>query len=229
MTDLSCRPIGSYRHTHTRIHLHTSKNSSDFGHYKIKIQFQKFFSDIVYNVKNKIDFAKNRGARPPGSAPAAISGEENGDFYATVGTVVRTASLLTHNWLLTFCSRCSRFIVTMHSCKIGCKCNLSVLLIGHISWHFSPLYHVARYRPRWYKTIAATPQETHKMAQSRNCTSGRKSDGRIWVRNFVFLLEFNSNPSSISLSFGDICVWHTDGRTDNAYHYYNSPTFWPAS
>jgi len=39
-------------HTHTRIHLpHTSKNASDFGHYKIQIQFQKYFSDSVYNVK----------------------------------------------------------------------------------------------------------------------------------------------------------------------------------
>jgi len=37
------------------------KNSSDFGHYKIQIQFQKYFPYIVYNVKNKIDFAKNRG------------------------------------------------------------------------------------------------------------------------------------------------------------------------
>jgi len=36
-------------HTHT--HTHTSRNSSDFGHYKIQIQFQKYFLDIVYNVK----------------------------------------------------------------------------------------------------------------------------------------------------------------------------------
>jgi len=35
---------------HTRIHPHTSKNSH-FGHYKVQIQFQKYFSDIVYNVK----------------------------------------------------------------------------------------------------------------------------------------------------------------------------------
>jgi len=35
----------------SHIHPHTSKNSSDFGHYKIKIQFQKYFLDIVYNVK----------------------------------------------------------------------------------------------------------------------------------------------------------------------------------
>jgi len=69
-TDLSCRPMGSHRHTHTRIHPHTSSNSSDFGHYKIKIQFQKYFFRhcIGYNVKNKIDFTKNRGPRPPGSA-----------------------------------------------------------------------------------------------------------------------------------------------------------------
>jgi len=65
-------------HTHTRIHPYTSKNSSDFGHYKIKIQFQKyFFRHCIYNVENKTDFAKN-GARhldPPlrtNSVKAAI-------------------------------------------------------------------------------------------------------------------------------------------------------------
>jgi len=51
--------------THTRIHPHTSKNSSDFGYYKIKIQLQKYFSDIVYNVKIKIGFAKNRWGGTP--------------------------------------------------------------------------------------------------------------------------------------------------------------------
>jgi len=58
--------ISIHTHTHTP---HTSENSSDFGHYKIQIQFPKYFSDIVYNVKHKIEFAKNRGAGPPGSAP----------------------------------------------------------------------------------------------------------------------------------------------------------------
>jgi len=48
---------------HTRAHTppHTSKNSSDFGHYKIQVQFQTYFSDIVYNGENKINSAKNRG------------------------------------------------------------------------------------------------------------------------------------------------------------------------
>jgi len=49
---------------------HTSKNSSDFGHYKIQIQFQTYFSDIVYNVENnKIDFAKNMEPGPPLDPP----------------------------------------------------------------------------------------------------------------------------------------------------------------
>jgi len=54
-------------HTHTRIHPLPFKNSSHFGHYKIQIQFQTFFSDIVYNVENKI--AENRGARAPLDPP----------------------------------------------------------------------------------------------------------------------------------------------------------------
>jgi len=33
--------------SHTRIQPHTSKNSSDFSHYKIQIQFQNVFSDII--------------------------------------------------------------------------------------------------------------------------------------------------------------------------------------
>jgi len=37
-------------HTHTRIHPHTSKNSSDFGHYKIQIQFQKYFFQTLYTM-----------------------------------------------------------------------------------------------------------------------------------------------------------------------------------
>jgi len=40
---------------------------------KSKFNFKNIFSDIVYNVENKTDFAKNKGAgagpRPPGSAP----------------------------------------------------------------------------------------------------------------------------------------------------------------
>jgi len=40
--------ISIQTHTHTP---HTFKNSSDFGHYKIQIQFQKIFSDIVHKVK----------------------------------------------------------------------------------------------------------------------------------------------------------------------------------
>jgi len=63
-----CRTKNSSGHDFDS-HTHTSKNSSDFGHYKIQIQFQKYFSDIVYYVKNKIDFAKNRGPGPPWIRP----------------------------------------------------------------------------------------------------------------------------------------------------------------
>jgi len=59
-------------HTHTRINPQTFKNSSDFGHYKVQIRFQKYFSDILYNVENKIDFAKNRGAGPPPLDPPLV-------------------------------------------------------------------------------------------------------------------------------------------------------------
>jgi len=56
-------------HTHTHAYTpHTFKHSSDFGHYKIQTQFQTFL-DIVYNVENKIDFAKNRGIRAPWIRP----------------------------------------------------------------------------------------------------------------------------------------------------------------
>jgi len=57
------------------------KKTTDLLCRPIKIQFQNFFSDIVYNVKNKIDFAKNRGAGPPGSAPVYCLILECFDFY----------------------------------------------------------------------------------------------------------------------------------------------------
>jgi len=59
--------MGSHRHTH--IHPHTSKNSSDFDHYKIKIQFQKYFSDIVYNIKNIQLTLPKIGGGPPWICP----------------------------------------------------------------------------------------------------------------------------------------------------------------
>lgn len=36
-----------------------------------------------------------------------------------------------------------------------------------------------------------------------------------WIRNFIFLFAFNGNNCSIWLSFGDMRVWRSDGRTDN--------------
>jgi len=41
---------------------------------KSKFNFKNIFPDIVYNVKYKIDFAKNRGARAPGPAPGYATG-----------------------------------------------------------------------------------------------------------------------------------------------------------
>jgi len=54
-------------HTHAYTP-HTPKNLRISA--TIKFNFKHIFSDIVYNVENKIDFVKNRGASPPpGSAP----------------------------------------------------------------------------------------------------------------------------------------------------------------
>jgi len=48
------------------IHPHTSKNSSDFVHYKIQIQFQKyFFRHCIQCKKIKLTLPKIGGARPP--------------------------------------------------------------------------------------------------------------------------------------------------------------------
>jgi len=40
---------------------------------KSKFNFKNIISEIVCNVKNKIDFAKNRGASPLGLAPATCA------------------------------------------------------------------------------------------------------------------------------------------------------------
>jgi len=32
-------------------------------------------------------------------------------------------------------------------------------------------------------------------------------------------IVFAFNDGHIFFSFGDVCMWHTDGQTDNAYHY----------
>jgi len=60
---------------------------------------------------------------------------------------------------------------------------------------------------------------TRKHPKWRN----RTSDGRFWIGKPGFLFEFQSNHTSISLSFGDIRVWQTDRRTDNADHCYSWP------
>jgi len=62
-----------------------------------------------------------------------------------------------------------------------------------------------RNHARWDGTIVGPSQETLKW---QNCTSGRESDGISRIRNPYFLFVFNSSHSSISLSFGDIRVWH---------------------
>jgi len=48
----------------------------------------------------------------------------------------------------------------------------------------------------------------------RNCTSGRKFESRFWIKSPDFLLTFNSNHRSISLTYGDIRVLYTDKRTN---------------
>jgi len=58
--------ISIHTHTHTPPHF---QKLLGFGHDKIQIQFQTYFSDIVYNVENQIDFAKNRGPGPPIPSP----------------------------------------------------------------------------------------------------------------------------------------------------------------
>jgi len=63
----------SHTHAYTP---YTSKNSSDFGHNKIQIQFQKYiFSDIVYNVENWINFANIGRSGPPGPFPGSATGD----------------------------------------------------------------------------------------------------------------------------------------------------------
>jgi len=60
--------MGSHRHTHTYTPT-LPKTPRISATIKSKFNFKNIFSDIVYNIKNKIEFAKNRGAGPPGSAP----------------------------------------------------------------------------------------------------------------------------------------------------------------
>jgi len=59
----------SHRHTHAHAHTPTLPKTARILEVipckKSKFNFKNNFSDIVYNVKNKIDFAKNRGAGPP--------------------------------------------------------------------------------------------------------------------------------------------------------------------
>jgi len=45
------------------------------------------------------------------------------------------------------------------------------------------------------------------------------------------LVSYSSKHRSVSRNLGHICVWHTDGQTDNADHYYSlaDPTLWRAS
>jgi len=55
---------------HTRLHPpHFQKISRISATIKSKFNYKNIFSDIVYNVKNKIDFAKNRGGAGPPALP----------------------------------------------------------------------------------------------------------------------------------------------------------------
>jgi len=68
---------------------------------------------------------------------------------------------------------------------------------------------------------------TRKYPNWRNRTSDLESDRRFWMGFWIekpgFLFEFPCNHVSISLSFGDIRVWQTNGdrQTDNTDHYYS--------
>jgi len=62
---------------------------------------------------------------------------------------------------------------------------------------------------------------TRKHPKWRNQISDHKSDGRFWIGTPEFPFEYPSNHTSISFSFGDVCMWRTDGQTDNADHYYS--------
>jgi len=55
----------SHTHAYTPTLPKTSPISTTI---KSKFNFKNIFSDIVYNVENEIDFAKNRGPATPGSA-----------------------------------------------------------------------------------------------------------------------------------------------------------------
>jgi len=59
--------------------------------------------------------------------------------------------------------------------------------------------------------------------QNQNRTADRKSDVGFRITNPNFLFKFNSNHSSISLSFGDILLSNdvTHRRTDKVDHYYS--------
>jgi len=83
----------------------------------------------------------------------------------------------------------------------------SVLHIYLFAWYNKILSQIGR-NDSWPTACCG------KYLNWQNCTSGCESDGKIWIRNHGFLFEFISNHSSISLSFGDIRVWHTDRQTD---------------
>jgi len=75
--------------THTRIHPHTSKNSSDFGHYKIKIQFQKyFFRHCIQCKKIKLTMPKI-GGRAPRPLPLLDSPVEFTWLGGSAGWIIR--------------------------------------------------------------------------------------------------------------------------------------------
>jgi len=58
----TCGITQTHKHPHTPPHFPKTPRIS--ATIKSKLNFRNIFSDIVYNVKNKIDFAKNRGPGP---------------------------------------------------------------------------------------------------------------------------------------------------------------------
>jgi len=81
--------IHTHTHTHTLTHTHSPHFQKLLGFrplYKPKFNFKNIFSDIVYNVENNIDFAKNRGPAPPGSVPGSYISLE---LSNPIGTAVK--------------------------------------------------------------------------------------------------------------------------------------------
>jgi len=114
-------------------------------------------------------------------------------------------------WLFSFC-----FSEAVHTTMHTMCTTKQAVPVECLNWWLFPLIHSLGQLPIsvWMGTL--------EYPKWRNRTFDRESDGRFWIGKPRFLFEFPSNHTSISLSFGDIRVWQTDGRT-SADHYYSWP------